>query len=494
MQQLLYFLIIALVGSAGAVVALAVAIALPLSLALMVVIVLQLLGVLKKVPFSYNLRNIVVRWKTTTLTAVAFTLVVALLTGMLGFVNGMYKLTANSGVPSNVIVLADGATDELFSNLGRGDVKEVELLPQVLRDDDGKPLASWEVYVVVNQPILTRKCAVCGEMAPVDRYGRKLLPHGDPTNECQGSGADVVGSRGRRFLSVRGVEDPVKSGKVHNLPLHEGGQWFSAAGVQDLPGSTRKEQAIQCVIGEGLSRELGPDQGKKALQVGDIFELGPRKWIVTGILQSSGSTFDSEVWAKDAMIKTEFGKDTFTTAVLRTAGPDEAADFAAFLKGQYKKTALNAQTEPAYYSSLNATNEQFLYAIAIVVVIMAVGSVFGVMNTMFAAIAQRTKDIGVLRILGYSRWQVLTSFFTESLALALLGGLLGCALGLLANGYSATSIISSGMGGGKSVVLKVIVDAKILAAGLGFALFMGCLGGLIPALSAMRLKPLDAVR
>ena len=85
---------------------------------------------------------------------------------------------------------------------------------------------------------------------------------------------------------------------------------------------------------------------------------------------------------------------------------------------------------------------------------MAVGGVFGVMNTMFAAISQRIKDIGVLRILGFARWQILVSFFLESLVLALVGGLLGCALGSLADGWTATSIVCSGQGGGKSVVLS----------------------------------------
>ena len=314
--QFVFNLIVGLiVGLALLLVAAAVAVAVPLSLALIGVLLLQLGGVLKKVPFTYNLRNILVRWKTTTLTAVAFTLVVSLMTVMLAFVNGMYKLTANSGQPNNVIVMADGATDELFSNLGYGDVKELELHPDVVREEsDGKPLASWEVYVVVNQPILVRKCPVCGKMAPVDRLGRKLEPHGEPT--CAGSGAEVAGTRGRRFLSVRGIEDPAKSGKVHNLPLHPGGSWFTQAGVEPLPGSTKGEQAVQCVLGEGLARELGPDQGKKSLDVGDVFELGPRKWIVVGVLQSAGSTFDSEVWGKDSMIKNEFGKDTFTTAVI----------------------------------------------------------------------------------------------------------------------------------------------------------------------------------
>src|SRR5262249_40435684 len=160
-----------------------------------------------------------------------------------------------------------------FSNLGFGDIKEIQYRNEVLKENKDTPLASWEVYVIVNQPILVRKCPHCGELVPVDRFGQKLMPHGDAA--CKGSGGDGTGIRGRRFVQVRGIEDPVLSGKVHALALYEGGTWFSQAGVQALPGSTSREQAIQAVIGEGLARELGPDQGKKALEVGDLFDLGP---------------------------------------------------------------------------------------------------------------------------------------------------------------------------------------------------------------------------
>jgi hypothetical protein len=437
-------LILVVVGAAAAA---AVFVGIPLSLVLLVVIVLQLTGVLRGVPFNYNLRNIVVRWKTTALTGVAFTLVVALLTVMLAFVNGMYALTKASGNPSNVLVLSDGATDELFSNLGYGDIKEIELHDEVARDETGKRLASWETYLVVNQPILTRKCPHCGQMVPVDRFGQKLLPHGDP--ECKGSGLKVVGSRGRRFVQVRGVEDPVLSGRVHGLPLYEGGSWFSQAGVEPLPGATSSgEQAIQAVIGEGLARELAPDQAKKVLEPGDIFDLGPRKWVVVGVMRSAGSTFDSEVWAKRDLVGQLFGKNTYTTCVLRTTDAEAAKALADDLTKNYKKPAVSALPEPEYYSRLSTTNEQFLYGIMGIMFIVAVGSIFGVMITMFAAISQRAKDIGVLRILGYARWQVLTSFFMESVALSLVGGAVGCAVGSLSHGASATSILSSGMGGG----------------------------------------------
>ena len=143
-----------------------------------------------------------------------------------------------------------------------------------------------------------------------------------------------------------------------------------------------------------------------------------------GILQSAGSTFDSEVWAKQSRVGEMFGKASYTTVVLRTADAAAAKALADDLTKNYKTPAVAAQPETEYYEKLNTTNQQFLYAIVFIVVIMAVGGVFGVMNTMFAAISQRTKDIGVLRILGYSRWQVLMSFFLESL---LLGGGRGAA-------------------------------------------------------------------
>src|SRR5262249_39593883 len=104
-------------------------------------------------------------------------------------------------------------------------------------------------------------------------------------------------SNRRRFMQVRGVEDPLIAAQVHNLELHPGGHWFSDAGVEPLPvtesGKT-PENALQCVLGEGAAKAIGPDQGKESLEIGDVFELGLVKWKVVGILKSSGSVFGSE--------------------------------------------------------------------------------------------------------------------------------------------------------------------------------------------------------
>jgi len=462
------------------------------------------LMVITKVPLSYNLRNLKIRWRTSAMAALAFTLVTALLIVMLAFVNGMNRLTAGSGQPGNVLVLAEGATDESFSNLNIGDVAEIEVQPDVVRGEDGRPMASRETYMVVNQPV------------PAD------APPGRPK---------------RRFLQLRGVEDARLSAEVHNLRLIAGGTWLSPSGSRldtAADGNAAIGQPmIEVILGEGIARELGRDrsQEKRAaarnpnrLEVGDVFTLGEdpqameeggspraRKWIVVGVMDSAGSTFDSELWAKQSLVAPIFGKDTLTSLVVRTRDDRAARKFADFLNntsqqpepgkesgqpagGGLRRTTVNAQVETEYYAGMTQMTEVFLAAIIVVTVFISIGGIFGVMNTMFAAISQRIKDIGVLRLLGYSRRQILASFLMESLVIALVGGILGCLLGSAANGLSATAAVTGHTGGGKLVVLKLVVDISVLAVGVLVSLSLGLFGGLLPALSAMRLKPLKALR
>ncbi len=302
----------------------------------------------------------------------------------------------------------------------------------------------------------------------------------------------------RRFVQVRGVEDPAMAGAVHGLKLKEGGRWFSEGGVEEAPATgdgSAPKALIQAVMGNGLAAEMGNDRPeKKPLVVGDTFPLGARDWKVVGLLDSTGSTFDSEMWAKRARVGDDFGKqNSYSSYLIRTSGPEAAKTLTEELKN-YKKAALNPQTETEYFAKQGETSKQFLVAVIIVAVVMAVGGVFGVMNTMYAAISQRTKDIGVLRILGFARWQVLVSFLLESLVIALIGGIVGCAIGMLADGWTARSVVSSGPGGGKSVVLQLVVSPEILLRGLLLSLGMGALGGFLPALSAMRLRALESLR
>jgi hypothetical protein len=440
-------------------------------LAITAAILLVLAGV-GKVPLRYNIRNLTIRWKTTIMTALAFTAVIALLTVMMAFVGGMRRLTEATGQPGNVLVLSDGATDEIISNLTIGDLSEIENLPEVARLD-GRPMASRETFLVAIRP----------------------LP-------------GAVGGRPKRgLIQLRGIEDCQMTARIHGLELLPGGSWFSGAGVQDAPpgvaGGPASAPLVQAVLGEGIAHELARGRSREEranaknrdrLDTGDTFILRDQTWIVVGILKSAGLTFNSEIWAKRSLVASLFGKDIYTTLVLHANDAETAARLKNFLVNDYKKAAVNPQLETEYYKNLSETTAQFSWAIGFLAIVMSIGGIFGVMNTMFAAISQRIGDIGVLRILGYARWQILVSFLLESLVIALVGGLLGCLLGSLCDGWTATSIAGGSGGGGKMIVLQLAVDADIIARGILLTLVMGLLGGLLPALSAMRLKPLEALR
>jgi hypothetical protein len=444
---------------------------------------LLILLIIGRVPLAYNVRNLVVRWKISVMTAAAFTAVVGLLTVLLAFINGMYLLTADSGQPGNVLVLADGSTDEVFSNLGYNDVALIERETATL-DDQDRPLP---------RPVAVKRITVNGREQPAATREVYCIVNRPVENEP-----------GRRqFVQVRGVQNPQLAGEIHGLTLLAG-QWFSDAGVRTPPGYTPGTDAdqVEAVLGSGIARELGEKQGKKTLTVGDTFGLADRTWVVVGVMNSDGTSFGSEVWAKHDTVSKKFNKNGYSSLLLRVEDdghPDETAErarvFAAHLKTRFKNPKVNAQTEIAYYATLSENNRIFLYGTIIVAAVMALGGVFGVMNTMFAAVAQRIKDIGVMRILGFKRWQILVSFMLESRVIAAAGGLLGLLLGSLCNGWQATSVISSGQGGGgKTVILKLVVDSTVILAGALFTLVMGRLGGLIPALSATRLKILDTLR
>jgi ABC-type lipoprotein release transport system permease subunit len=432
----------------------------PIATAAVVVFGLLMAG---KVPLSYNFRNLIVRWKTTLLTSLAFTVVVALLIFMHAFASGISRVSEGSSNPANVICLSDGASDEIFSTLPINTTAELGLQDGVARDALNRPLCSREVYVIINQP------------TPV-----------------------MIGDRHKhRFLQFRGVEEPDISAIVHGLELVEG-DWFSEAGVRGARAGEEGTSAysqVEVVIGESLARDIGIEDQGKPLEVGAVFEAAQRQCIVVGIMRGPASTFASEIWAKRQKIGEMFSKENlYTSVVLRAESPAVAQELADRLSHDFKTSAVSAMTESKYFRQMSDANKELLATIYIIAGIMALGGVFGVMNTMFAAIRQRTTDIGVLRLLGFARWQVLVSFLLESLLIAALGGLLGCALGFVVNGWDTQSVVGTSGGGMKKVAFKMIVDGNTLAAGVLFTLVMGILGGLLPAVSAMRLKPLESLR
>ncbi len=406
---------------------------------------------LRKVPIRYNVRSVMVRWLTALVTAVAVTLVIAIVVFMTAFVKGMDQMTENTGHPGNVLLLSDGATDETFSRVSAGFSFSQFSSPiqnKIVKTDEGQFLASKEVYVIVTH----------------------VVPNSSPVK--------------RRFVQMRGIDQPRLAAKLHGIELATG-DWFSSTGVPEV------------VLGDGVAKTFGQDLGKPSIQIGDVIEIGPiKQWKVAGIMKPSGSTFGSEIWVHDGIVQERFGRvNAYSAFVVRTANAADAKEVAKLITEEKSADrAFQAYTERDYYANLSATNDQFRIAIVFVAVVMSIGGVLGVTITMFAAVSQRVKDIGVLRLLGYSRWQILCCLLVESVVIALIGGLIGCAIGACFNGYTMNSIVSSGQGGGKSIALKLVIDGWLILGGLSAAILMGGVGGLIPAVHAMRLKPLESLR
>ncbi|HEY7309502.1 MAG TPA: ABC transporter permease [Gemmataceae bacterium] len=380
------------------------------------------------VPLSYNYRNLRVRWKTTLMTASGFTLVVAALVVMLAFINGIESACATTGEPENVILLSKGNNDEIVSQMERGLVSQVENSRGVALDAASQPVASRELFMVVHHQ-----------------------------NELTGD---------FRFLQVRGVL-PVAF-RVHSQ-LHVS------------KGRAFRPSQSEVIIGKGVQRE-------NRFQVGDSLEMGRKQWKIVGVFEAGGAAFESEVWCDLNELASQFRREgVYSSVVLRAPSPQDAERLAQRLSAS-RSVSVEAMTEPKYYQKQSEQTKIMQTAAWVIAWFMGVGAMFGVMNTMFAAIGQRTKDIAVLRIMGFASPDIVLSFLLEAILIAAIGGLLGVALGAATNGLTRSASI-----GARQIDFAFRVDAGILTFAALFTLVMGILGGLLPALSAMRIKPLEAL-
>lgn len=458
----------------------------PYVVILMYLLDIGLIFAIGKVPLQYNLRNLRIRWITTSMTGLAFTVVVGLLTIMLGFLDSVKRLTASSGIPGNVYILSEGSTDEVFSNLGYGDVNKLELTTALTdyRNDMEIPL---------KKPVKPKTMPGASGQPSVKLVSKEtyfVLNQESPTKPGK-----------RRFVQLRGLEDAVVAGKVHNIELLKG-EWFGREGSKKI---SETETAVPCVIGADAAAAFAEDYGVPKMDVDDTFMLGDLKMVIVGIMKSAGSTFGSETWATNQRVSKQFGKQSYTSVVMRVEDDtDESAQImASWLSKEFTTPRVRAVNELKYYEDLGKSNSQLVYMVTVIAIIMALGGIIGIMLVMFAAIAQRTKDIGVLRVIGFKRWQILVSFMLESLAIALLGGAVGILtlLGIeaiasaLYGGLSISSTISGGGGpGGKSVVTRLVFGPDVVVCGLLFTIVMGRIGGLLPSISAMRLGILESLR
>lgn len=383
------------------------------------------------IPITYNLRNLVVRKTTTIMTALGIALTVAVLLAAMALANGIRTAFQSTGSPLQIIVLRKGSSSELTSGITRTVFQDLKSKAGIARTSSGEPMASLEMVTVINLPSV----------------------------DASGFNVNI------RAIAPLGVQ------MRDNLKLQEG-RWFQ-------PGQR------EVVVGKSIAKRH-PDA-----QFGKRLRFGKGEWTVVGIMDGGESAVNSEIFGDLNQISSDFNRQDGLSSVLVRAG--DAASVPALINSLNDDQRLNvvATSERDYYDQQTVDGAPLQFLGIFISIIMAVGSAFAATNTMYAAVAKRVREIGTLRVLGFSRGSILFSFFLESLLLSTIGGLIGCLLVLPLN--NVTTAITS-FSTFSEIAFNFRVGPNIMMWGIVFALLIGAMGGVFPARSAARKEILVALR
>jgi ABC-type lipoprotein release transport system permease subunit len=385
------------------------------------------------IPLSYNLRNLMARRTTTLMTALGIGLTVAVLLSILAMVEGLRSAFAASGHPLNVMVMRKGSTAELNSTLAQEAFRIIKTKPGIARDAKGEPQASLELVTVI---ILE---------SPEIPSGINISVRGLTTDGFAMRGSDIRIVQGRTFQ-----------------PGHR-----------------------EVVVGRGIADRYPMARPGRTLQ------FGKGEWRVVGVMDAGRSAANSEAFCDLFQLASDQNRETTLSSALLRATDEVSMRALINTLANDKQLNVDAFPEAKYYADQTASGQPILAIGIFVAIIMALGSGFAAMNTMYAAAVRRSPEIGTLRVLGFSKVAILISFVLESLLLSLFGAVLGCLLALPLNN------LETGIGNSvtfSETTFNLRITPGIMATGIAFALIIGGLGGLIPAASAARKEILTALR
>jgi len=383
-------------------------------------------------PLKYNLRNIIVRKGSTLATAFTIGLTVAVFLLVMALARGIDSTLASSGEPLNMIVLREGSTAELNSSITQENFKDLMYLDGVARENE-QPLAAGENITLIYK-------------------ARKGM--------SQGSN-----------VTIRGV-GPM------SFKLRSG--FKVVAGRLFQPGLT------EAVVSKRIAERF------QGLEIGDKFRIQTTDYTVVGLFDSAGKAFESEIWVDiNSLASTTKRTDSFSIALLRVKDQNVLNALTKRITDD-PKLHLKATSERSFYEEQQGQASGALKALAVFITfIMAVGAGFAGMNTMYAAVARRTKEIGTLRVLGFGRLSILVAFLLESVAIALLGAAIGILLSLPLN------FVSTGTSNWvtfSEIAFNFRVTPDLMIWALTFGAVIGFVGSLFPSIRASRFKIVDALR
>jgi len=385
------------------------------------------------IPLYYNIRNVRGRWQVTLLAIVGIALVVSVFAVLMSMSEGFKAALRSTGRTDNAIIVQRGSASELTSAVPLDDRNKIMVDERVATDAEGRPLASWEWVVVIGLPRLS-------DGMPANITLRAVPP---------------------RAFVVRG-------------------------GVDIVEGRTFTPGLDEVIVGRKLLSRI------EGLEVGGTVKYQQKRFDIVGIFESQGGAFESEIWGDFDTLGAIFQRGAGSNSlVVRMKDPAAIPELDRWIRDQ-PQMQLQALEEREYYEEQAGSLAMILRSLAtFVALVMGIGAVFGATNTMYAIVSARTREIGTLRALGFSRRAILASFLIESVILAFIGGVLGCLLAFPMNGFSTATGQTQSF---SEIAFSFQITPEIVMVGMIFAVVMGIVGGLLPALRGARLPITTALR
>lgn len=386
-----------------------------------------------KTPFIYMLKNFRSRRLTTAITITGIALVVFVFAAVLMMAYGVQQTLIATGSPDNVMIVRKASTAEISSIIGGEAQSVISTLPHIARAPDGQPLISYEPVVIIN------------------------------LNKVEGGISNVT---------VRGVAEDVLTLRPQ---------------VTISAGSMFNPSLRELVVGESIAKRFA------GAQLGNTIKFAGNLWKIVGIFSTGGSGFDSEIWGDARQLQDAFNRQNTVSSV--TLKLDDPANFDAFKRAMAVDKRLQEyepKIEQEYFAEQSSFLAGFIRVLGIfITIIFSIGATVGAMITMYAAVANRTVEIGTMRALGFSRRSILTVFLTESLLIALIGGALGITLASFLRFFSISTLNFNSFA---ELAFSFALSPSIVWSSMIFAVVMGFIGGFLPSVRASRLNIVEALR
>ena len=382
-------------------------------------------------PLRYSFRNVLIRWRSTFATVLGIALVVFVFVLLQSLAAGIEKSSGNTGDSRNIMIVRKGSTAESASLISRENLREIQYFEEIARNERNEPVISADVLVLANLP------------------------------RVNNSGEATVLLRG---ISARGAELRPQVKLI-------AGRWFT-------PGKR------EIVVSSRMAKRFAN------FGLGQSFKAGTASLTVVGWLDGGGSAFDSECWMDADECRSLFERDLYSSFLVRPVDDAAGAKLLERIEAD-RRFKLKAEKEVAYYQKQTMTAAPIKWLGGFLAIMMSVGAVFAAMNTMYASIGARTREIGTLRVLGFRRRSVVAALLIEGALLALIGGVVGCAIASLWNGYTTATM---GFETFSEIVFEFTVTPRLMGEGLIFAVIVGLMGSFLPSVRASRLPVIDALK